>query len=182
MDDVYAACAPLVEKTVEVLSRVLRDPARHSGDLDWSELAGIYTVGGAGSFPLVGRMLRKAFGEKRVKRSPHPFAATAIGLAAFLDKGGRLRALRAPLAPFRRLPRGGQWRGRRLRPHPAEGRLSAHRWPAPARRHAEVPGCPQHRTLSFRGVQPPHRRAPRWGRDALRSGLLPVWSGSARRG
>lgn len=29
-------------------------------------------------------MLRKAFGEKRVKRSPHPFAAT--GLAAFLDK------------------------------------------------------------------------------------------------
>jgi molecular chaperone DnaK (HSP70) len=26
IDDVYAACAPLVEKTVEVLSRVLRDP------------------------------------------------------------------------------------------------------------------------------------------------------------
>jgi len=31
-------------------------------------------------------MLRKSFGDKRVKRSPHPFAATAIGLAAFLDK------------------------------------------------------------------------------------------------
>src|SRR5262249_47596812 len=31
-------------------------------------------------------MLRAAFGEKRVKRSPHPFAATAIGLAVFLDK------------------------------------------------------------------------------------------------
>jgi hypothetical protein len=31
-------------------------------------------------------MLRRAFGEKRVRRSPHPFAATAIGLAAFLDK------------------------------------------------------------------------------------------------
>jgi hypothetical protein len=30
-------------------------------------------------------MLRRSFGEKRVKRSPHPFAATAIGLAAFLD-------------------------------------------------------------------------------------------------
>jgi molecular chaperone DnaK len=43
-------------------------------------------VGGAGGFPLVGRLLRKSFGEKRVKRSPHPFAATAIGLAAFLDK------------------------------------------------------------------------------------------------
>ena len=86
MDDLYAACAPLVEKTVKVLSRVLRDPARPGGDVDWSEVAGIYTVGGAGSFPLVGRMLRKSFGEKRVKRSPHPFAATAIGLAAFLDK------------------------------------------------------------------------------------------------
>jgi hypothetical protein len=30
-------------------------------------------------------MLRTTFGEKRVKRSPHPFAATAIGLAVFLD-------------------------------------------------------------------------------------------------
>ena len=49
-------------------------------------MAGIYVVGGAGSFPLVGRMLRKFFGEKHVKRSPHPFAATATGLAVFLDK------------------------------------------------------------------------------------------------
>ena len=31
-------------------------------------------------------MLRTTFGDKRVKRSPHPFAATAIGLAVFLDK------------------------------------------------------------------------------------------------
>ena len=49
-------------------------------------MASIYTVGGAGSFPLVARMLRGTFGDKRVKRSPHPFAATAIGLAVFLDK------------------------------------------------------------------------------------------------
>jgi molecular chaperone DnaK len=86
IDDVYATCAPLVEKTVAVLPRVLRDRARDGDDVDWSEVAGIYAVGGAGSFPLVTRMLRKSFGEKRVKRSPHPFAATAIGLAAFLDK------------------------------------------------------------------------------------------------
>lgn len=86
IDDVYAACAPLVEKTVEVLSRVLHDPARDGGDVAWSDVAGIYVAGGAGSFPLVGRMLRGTFGEKRVKRSPHPFAATAIGLAVFLDK------------------------------------------------------------------------------------------------
>ena len=43
-------------------------------------------VGGAGSFPLVTRSLRGTFDEKRVKRSLHPFAATAIGLAVFLDR------------------------------------------------------------------------------------------------
>jgi molecular chaperone DnaK (HSP70) len=85
VDDVYATCAPLVQQTVDVLAQVLRDPVRDTA-LDWAEVAGIYVVGGAGSFPLVGRMLRTAFGDKRVKRSAHPFAATAIGLAGFLDK------------------------------------------------------------------------------------------------
>lgn len=88
IDDVYAVCAPLVDKTVAVLSRVLADAA--GDEVDWSEVAGIYVVGGAGSFPLVARKLRtvldEKFGEKRVKRSPHPFAATAIGLAVFIDK------------------------------------------------------------------------------------------------
>ena len=86
IDDVYAVCAPLVDKTIEVLHRVLHDPTRGGGYVAWSEVAGIYVVGGAGGFPLVARVLRTAFGEKRVKRSPHPFAATAIGLAVFLDK------------------------------------------------------------------------------------------------
>lgn len=86
IDDVYAACAPLVDQTMELLDRVLRDPAQDRTGVDLSEVAGIYVVGGAGGFPLVARMLRSTFGEKRVKRSPHPFAATAIGLAVFLDK------------------------------------------------------------------------------------------------
>lgn len=86
IDDVYAVCAPLVDRTMELLDRVLRDPARGRKDVDLSEVAGIYVVGGAGGFPLVSRMLRSTFGDKRVKRSPHPFAATAIGLAVFLDK------------------------------------------------------------------------------------------------
>ncbi|OSC28043.1 molecular chaperone Hsp70 [Mycobacterium vulneris] len=86
IDDVYAVCAPLVDQTTELLNRVLHDPARGRKDVDWSEVAGIYVVGGAGGFPLVSRMLRSTFGEKRVRRSPHPFAATAIGLAVFLDK------------------------------------------------------------------------------------------------
>jgi molecular chaperone DnaK len=86
IDDVYSVCAPLVDQTTELLQRVLHDPAPGGRDVAWSEVAGIYVVGGAGGFPLVSRMLRTAFGDKRVKRSPHPFAATAIGLAVFLDK------------------------------------------------------------------------------------------------
>ncbi|MBX9979672.1 MAG: Hsp70 family protein, partial [Mycobacterium gordonae] len=73
IDDVYAACAPLVDKTTELLSRVLHDPVGDGRDVPWSEVAGIYVVGGAGSFPIVSRMLRASFGDKRVKRSPHPF-------------------------------------------------------------------------------------------------------------
>jgi molecular chaperone DnaK len=85
IDDVYSACTPLVDKTIELLDRVLHDPTRGDRDVAWTEVAGIYVVGGAGGFPLVSRMLRATFGEKRVKRSQHPFAATAIGLAVFLD-------------------------------------------------------------------------------------------------
>jgi molecular chaperone DnaK len=85
IDDVYSACAPLVTPTTDLLNRILRDPTQ-GRDVAWSEVAGIYVVGGAGGFPLISRMLRTTFGDKRVKRSPHPFAATAIGLAVFLDK------------------------------------------------------------------------------------------------
>jgi molecular chaperone DnaK len=84
IDDVYTACVPLVDKTIAALSRVLHDHG--GGDVAWSDVAGVYVVGGAGSFPLVARSLRAAFDEKRVKRSLHPFAATAIGLAVFLDR------------------------------------------------------------------------------------------------
>jgi hypothetical protein len=83
IDDVYSACAPLVTPTIDLLNRILHDG---NSDVAWSEVAGIYVVGGAGGFPLISRMLRATFGDKRVKRSPHPFAATAIGLAVFLDK------------------------------------------------------------------------------------------------
>jgi molecular chaperone DnaK (HSP70) len=85
IDEVYSVCAPLVDQTIELLGRVLYDPTRGGRDVAWSEVAGIYVVGGAGGFPLVSRTLRTTFGDKRVKRSPYPFAATAIGLAVFLD-------------------------------------------------------------------------------------------------
>ena len=85
MEDVYAACAPLIAKTIDAMDEVMRDPRREEEDVGWNELAGIYVVGGASSFPLVYRQLRERFGQHRVRRSPHPFAATAIGLANFLD-------------------------------------------------------------------------------------------------
>lgn len=86
MDDVYAACRPLVTQTLELVEHVMRDPRRAQDDaVSWDELAGLYVVGGASSFPLVLRHLRERFGTHRVRRSPHPFAATAIGLASFLD-------------------------------------------------------------------------------------------------
>jgi len=80
IEEVWNACAPLVERTIAATDPVLR-----AGEVAEGELAGVYVVGGAGAFPLVGRRLRERFGEKRVKRSPHPFAATAVGLALFLD-------------------------------------------------------------------------------------------------
>jgi molecular chaperone DnaK (HSP70) len=85
MDAVYAACTPVVERTMAALDEVMRDPRREQDAVGWNELAGLYVVGGASSFPLVYRHLRERFGQGRVRRSPHPFAATAIGLANFLD-------------------------------------------------------------------------------------------------
>jgi len=85
IDEVYAACAPLVEQTIAAMEPAMRDPRREDKDVDWSELAGIYVVGGASSFPPVYRALRERFGAHRVRRSPHPFGSTAIGLAITLD-------------------------------------------------------------------------------------------------
>jgi molecular chaperone DnaK (HSP70) len=87
-DEVYAACTPLVEQTMSALEGSLRDP-RREGDaaVEWGELAGLYVVGGASSFPPVYRLMRERFGQHRVRRSPHPFGSTAIGLAISLDQG-----------------------------------------------------------------------------------------------
>jgi molecular chaperone DnaK (HSP70) len=84
-DEVYAACAPLVQQTLEAMEPAMRDPRRENEGVDWSELAGIYVVGGASAFPPVYRLLRERFGAHRVRRSPHPFGSTAIGLAITLD-------------------------------------------------------------------------------------------------
>ena len=85
-EDVFAACAPLVQQTLDAVEPAMRDPRREQEDVDWGELAGIYVVGGASAFPPVYRHLRERFGAHRVRRSPHPFGSTAIGLAITLDE------------------------------------------------------------------------------------------------
>ena len=91
-EEVYARCAPLVEQTLAAMEPALRDPRRAAGDaVDWSELAGIYVVGGASAFPPVYRQLRERFGTHRVRRSPHPFGSCAIGLAIYLDEAAGYR-------------------------------------------------------------------------------------------
>ncbi|MEM9291438.1 MAG: Hsp70 family protein [Acidobacteriota bacterium] len=76
----YAACLPLVEQTVEQVEAAL-EACPEAGPED---LAGLYVVGGASQLPLVPRRLREGFG-RRVRRSPYPQAATAIGLAVAAD-------------------------------------------------------------------------------------------------
>lgn len=91
VDDFYDAASHLVEASVEVM-RPLVGALEDEDDPDLTSIAGIYLVGGASGLPLVPRILRTDFG-RRVRRSPHPAASTAIGLAIAADEdaGYRLR-------------------------------------------------------------------------------------------
>jgi molecular chaperone DnaK (HSP70) len=81
----YERCRPLVERTIAMLEEAMCG-------LDWGAVAALYVVGGASALPLVGRLLRERYGRK-VRTSPYPHAATAIGLAiaADQDAGYQLR-------------------------------------------------------------------------------------------
>src|SRR5207253_11269515 len=86
-DEIYRSCSPLIEQALAAMEAAMRDPRRGADEVAWNELAGIYVVGGASSFPPVYRRLRDKFGSHRVRRSPHPFGSCAIGLAIHLDEG-----------------------------------------------------------------------------------------------
>jgi molecular chaperone DnaK (HSP70) len=79
----YARCAPLVERTIDALEAAMTR-LRHQSGLAWSDVETVYLVGGSSDLPLVGRMLRERYG-RRIKRSPYPYSATAIGLAIAAD-------------------------------------------------------------------------------------------------
>ncbi|MBW3070272.1 MULTISPECIES: Hsp70 family protein [unclassified Actinomyces] len=81
--DFYSAATPLIERSLDTMAPLIG--RLDDGGPDLAEIAGIYLVGGASSFPLVPRLLRERFG-RRVHRSPYPGASTAIGLAIAADR------------------------------------------------------------------------------------------------
>ncbi|MCW5834598.1 MAG: Hsp70 family protein [Labilithrix sp.] len=92
--EVYEACAPLVEASIEAMSPVMTRLAGAESDgggpSERDDIAGVYVVGGASELPIVGRALRARFG-RRVHRSPYASGAIAIGLAiAGADAGFEL--------------------------------------------------------------------------------------------
>ena len=83
IEEFYACCQPLVERTIAAVEAAMAR-ARRSDDVVWNDVAVVYLVGGSAELPIVGRMLRERYG-RRVRRSPYPQSATAIGLAIAAD-------------------------------------------------------------------------------------------------
>ncbi len=87
-EDFYERATPLVRATIEAMAPLI--DGLDDGAPDLTDIAGIYLVGGASGLPLVPRLLRERFG-RRVHRSPHPGASTAIGLAIAADEDAGYR-------------------------------------------------------------------------------------------
>lgn len=77
INDYYERCRPLLDETVRLVEDLL---AAHASP----ELDALYVTGGGSELPLVNRVLKETFG-RRVRRSAHTRAATAIGLAIQAD-------------------------------------------------------------------------------------------------
>jgi len=80
--DFYDTCRPFINRTVNVLDTAVQASEEKRGG--WETIAAIYLVGGASNLPIVSRLLRQLYG-RRVRKSPYPHAATAIGLAILAD-------------------------------------------------------------------------------------------------
>ena len=81
----YEKCLPLVEQTVASVEAAFAQPSSEDVPPEWGHNANLYLVGGAAELPLVSRFLRAHYG-RRIRRSPYPRAATAIGLAIAADE------------------------------------------------------------------------------------------------
>jgi molecular chaperone DnaK (HSP70) len=81
----YERSRPLVEQTLAAVEDTLSRPVLDEVSPGWAENAALYLVGGAAELPLISQMLREAYG-RRIRKSPYPRAATAIGLAIAADE------------------------------------------------------------------------------------------------
>ncbi len=82
----YEQCMPLILQTIQATQTAMR-AGLGGASADIPGLASVYLVGGSCELPILARSLRERFG-KRVRRSPYPSAATAIGLAVAADDLG----------------------------------------------------------------------------------------------
>ena len=88
--EIYEQCLPLIERSLNTVNAVMQNLRRVGIDPENSQnFAAIYLVGGSVVFPPVSRRLRESYGRK-VKISPYPHAATAIGLAITADPQARI--------------------------------------------------------------------------------------------
>jgi molecular chaperone DnaK (HSP70) len=85
---IYDRCKPLIQSSLESIQRLLLRLGENPEDN--RSLAAVYLVGGSVAFPPVSRSLRDAYPNK-VKTSPFPHAATAIGLAIAGDPEARIK-------------------------------------------------------------------------------------------
>jgi molecular chaperone DnaK len=83
--DFYGRIRPLVEQTVAAVDEIMARPSLNDASVDWFQGAGLYLVGGAAELPLIAQILRERYG-RRLRKSPYPRAATAIGLAIGADE------------------------------------------------------------------------------------------------
>ena len=81
----YDRARPLVEHTLDAVQATLTRPDLGESYPGWSDSAALYLVGGAAELPLISQMLREEYG-RRIRKSPYPRAATAIGLAIAADE------------------------------------------------------------------------------------------------
>jgi molecular chaperone DnaK (HSP70) len=77
-------CTPLILRTIRATEAAIEEALSTGGD-EPTGLAALYLVGGACELPALARLLRERFGW-RVRRSPYPSGATAIGLAVAADQ------------------------------------------------------------------------------------------------
>jgi molecular chaperone DnaK (HSP70) len=103
---IYERCAPLIRRSLSAVQTLVERLAQTDiGPLEGPSLAAVYLVGGSIAFPPVARHLRVLFG-KKVKNSPFPHAAPAIGLAIMADPKNQIQVREAVSRYF------GIWRER----------------------------------------------------------------------